>query len=57
MPGYHSHRAAPARDDSQEEAAMTLALWLMLAGGAGLVAAHLVALVVDAWRAEAREGT
>jgi hypothetical protein len=52
MPGYHSHRAAPARDDSQEEAAMTLALWLMLAGGAGLVAAHLLALAVDAWRQE-----
>jgi hypothetical protein len=31
---------------------MTLALWLMLAGGAGLVAAHLLALAVDAWRQE-----
>jgi hypothetical protein len=57
MLDYHSHRAAPARDDSQEEAAMTLALWLMLAGACGLVAARCAALAVDAWRAEAREGT
>jgi hypothetical protein len=36
---------------------MTLALWLMLAGACGLVAARCAALAVDAWRAEAREGT